>query len=110
MSDLSQAFRNLGIDLSGLSDFLEEVECVPLEQKIPRFPVPRPSSHVYYGPTSFGETSKRRSRAPSLSSEDEDCYDHIPPYFPPLPTAEREEGKGGWLWVGRGEGGLGSEM
>lgn len=94
LSDLSRAFCNLGVDLDDLSEFLEEVESSPLEQKVPLFPVPRVSSHVYVGPGSFGETSKRRSRAPSLSSEEEDCYDHIPPYLPPLPTAEGEEGKG----------------
>ena len=91
--DLERAFGNLGIDLPDLSEFHKEVSSSPLEQEVPRFPVPRSSAHVYYGAASFGGTSKRRSRAPSLSSEDEESYDHIPPYFPPLPTAAQEKGK-----------------
>ena len=92
LSDLAQAFGNLGVDLADLSEFLKEVESSPLNPNIPRFPVPRKSSHVYSGPASFGEASKRRLRAPSLSSEDEE-YDHIPPYLPPLPS-QHEEDKG----------------
>ena len=69
----------------------------PLEQKIPRYPIPRDSSHVYSGLASFGE-SKRRSRAPSLSSEDEE-YDHIPPYLPALPSQGKDDDKGLFVCV-----------
>ena len=94
MTDLAQAFRVLRIDISDLNEFLEEVESSPLDHQIPRFPIPRNSSHVYHGPTSYGETSKRRSRAPSLSSEDEE-FDHIPPYLPPLPSQiDADKGEG----------------
>lgn len=93
LSDLAQAFRNLGVDLSDLSEFICEVDSAPLEQVVPRFPIPRKSAHIYQGPSSYGETSKKRSRAPSLSSEDEE-YDHIPPYLPPLPSQVIDAEKG----------------
>ena len=79
------------MDVDDLSEFLREVESSPLNQNIPLYPIPRSSTHIFQGPASFGETSKKRSRAPSLSSEDED-NDHIPPYFPPLPSQGDERG------------------
>lgn len=98
LSDLSRAFHSLGIDLNDLSEFIREVQSAPLEQAIPRFPVPHNSSHVYQGPASYGETSKKRSRAPSLSSEDEE-YDHIPPYLPPLPSQGTDAERGNCIEV-----------
>ena len=93
LCDLSQAFQTLDIDLADLSEFLREVESQPLEQKVPKFPVPRNSCHVCYGPASYGESTKKRPRNPSLSSEDDE-YDHIPPYFPPFPSQNVEQDKG----------------
>jgi len=93
LCDLSQAFQTLSVDLADLSEFLRDVESQPLEQKVPKFPVPRCSSHVHYGPSSYGESTKKRSRRnPSLSSEDDE--DHIPPYFPPFPSQSTELEKG----------------
>ncbi len=93
LCDLSQTFRSLDVDLGELAEFLRQVDSQPLEQRVSRFPVPRNSTHVYHGPGSFGEVTKKRSRAPSLSSEDEE-YDHIPSYLPPFPSQRRESVKG----------------
>lgn len=93
LCDLSQAFRSLSVDLSDLAEFLREVDSQPLDQRVPRFPASRSSTHIYHGPASFGEVTRKRSRAPSLSSEDEE-YDHIPPYLPPFPSQRRESVRG----------------
>ena len=95
VSDVFQAFRDLGVNISELEEFKREVESVPPPQPVPRYPIPRSSTHVYHAPSSGGKPGvTRRSRTGSLSSEDESDRDHIPPYLPPLPLEEEEE-KGG---------------
>jgi hypothetical protein len=95
LADVFEAFRDLGIDLSDLAEFTREVESVPPPEPIPRYPVPRSSTHVYHTPSGGkpAATASRRARTGSLSSEDESDRDHIPPYLPPLPL-EAEEEKG----------------
>ena len=94
LSDVFEAFRDLGVNLSELAEFTHEVESIPPPQPIPRYPIPRSSTHIYHAPPSGGQSgAARRSRTGSLSSEDEFDRDHIPPYLPPLPL-EKEEEKG----------------
>lgn len=93
-ADVFQAFRDLGINLSDLAEFTREVESLPPPEPIPRYPVPRSSTHIYHAPSGGKPaTAGRRVRTGSLSSEDETDRDHIPPYLPPLPL-EAEEEKG----------------
>lgn len=94
LSDVFEAFCDLGVNLSELSEFTREVESIPPPQPIPRYPIPRSSTHIYHAPSPGGQSGvARRSRTGSLSSEDESDRDHIPPYLPPLPL-EKEEEKG----------------
>lgn len=44
LDDLSLAFHDLGILLSELEEFTSNVEPVPFAQRLPQFPVARPSS------------------------------------------------------------------
>ena len=94
LADVFQAFRDLGINLSDLAEFTQEVESLPPPEPIPRYPVPRSSTHIYHAPSGGKPAvAGRRARTGSLSSEDESDRDHIPPYLPPLPL-EAEEDKG----------------
>ena len=95
LADVFQAFRDLGINISDLAEFTQEVESLPPPEPIPRYPVPRSSTHVYHAPSGGkpAAATSRRARTGSLSSEDESDRDHIPPYLPPLPL-EAEEEKG----------------
>ena len=95
LSDVFQAFCDLGVNIPDLEEFMREVESIPPPQPIPRYPVPRSSTHIYHTPSSDGKpAAPRRPRTGSLSSEDEHDREHIPPYLPPLPLEEEEEGKG----------------
>ena len=72
------------------------MESVTPPQTIPRYPVPRSSTHVYTAPSGGKPAAvTHRSRTGSLSSEDEYDRDHIPPYLPPLPL-EAEDQKGNY--------------
>ena len=96
LSDVFQAFRDLGVNLSELSEFTREVESVAPAQTVPCYPVPRKSTHIYHTPSGGKPAVARRARTGSLSSEDESDRDHIPPYLPPLPL-EAEEEKGTYI-------------
>ena len=96
LADVFEAFRDLGINLSDLAEFTREVESVPPPEPIPRYPIPRSSTHIYHAPSGGKPAAaSRRARTGSLSSEDEWDRDHIPPYLPPLPLeADEEKGMG----------------
>ena len=92
LADVFEAFRDLGINLSDLAEFTREVESVPPPEPIPRYPIPRSSTHIYHAPSGGKPAAaNRRARMGSLSSEDELDRDHIPPYLPPLPLEADEE-------------------
>ena len=91
LGDLQQAFNDLGIHLSDLSDFTREVESLSLIHHIPLYPAPRTSSHIHQLPPG-SETLTRQSRRGSLSSEDEIERERIPSYFPPLPSKNEDKG------------------
>ena len=95
LSDLALAFRDLGVNLSEVSEFCREVESNPCAHVVPKYPLTKKSYHVYNGPSSH--TMVRGSRNSSFSSDEED-EGYIPSYLPPLP--QKGDGSNGMCVVG----------
>ena len=101
LKDLAQAFADLGINVAELSEFCREVESTKPPQAIPKYPLPRKSTHVNLSTTSRVVARKqisRSSRSSSTSSDEEE--DIIPSYLPPLPSKHSEKGESGAVSVG----------
>ena len=94
LKDLALAFADLGINVAELSEFCQEVESTKPPQGIPKYPMPRKSTHVNLSATACVVTRKqvsRSSRSSSTSSDEEE--DYIPSYLPPLPSKLTEKGE-----------------
>lgn len=75
LSDVDQAFGLLGVSLSELEDYVNNMEPVGFPQTIPQFPISK--SSVLQFPAAGFETDAREA----LRGE---RRDYIPEYFPPL--------------------------
>ena len=89
------AFSDLGINTAELLEFCREVESQKPPQNIPKYPVPKKSTHVNLSTTTCASTNKRvlqSSRSSTGSSEEEEDEEgHIPSYLPPLPSKKESE-------------------
>ena len=89
------AFSDLGINTAELLEFCREVESQKPPQNIPKYPVPKKSTHVNLSTTTCASTNKRvlqSSRSSTGSSEEEEDEEgHIPSYLPPLPGKKESE-------------------
>ena len=95
LKDLAQAFADLGIDVAELSEFCREVESTKPTQAIPKYPLPRKSTHVNLSTTSRVVARKQISRSSRSSSTSSDEEEIIPCYLPPLPSKHSEKGESG---------------
>lgn len=75
LSDVDQAFGILGVSISELEDYVNNMEPVGLPQIIPQFPISK--SSVLQFPAAGFDTDAREA----LRGE---RRDYIPEYFPPL--------------------------
>ena len=95
IQDLAMAFSDLGINTAELLEFCREVESQKPPQDIPKYPVPKKSTHVNLSTPMCASTNKRvlkSSQSSTASSdEEEDEEGHIPSYLPPLPGKKESE-------------------
>ncbi len=95
LTDLHQAFRDLGISIPDLTEFCSGVDLGKFKRAVPKFPCPKPSSHIYQpgggpGSDASGTNSEEMvSMSRSLMSEEEGC---ISSYLPPLPSVKVAKG------------------
>ena len=89
------AFSDLGINTAELLEFCREVESQKPPQDIPKYPVPKKSTHVNLSTPMCASTNKRvlkSSQSSTASSdEEEDEEGHIPSYLPTLPGKKESE-------------------
>ncbi|XP_061140109.1 transcription initiation factor TFIID subunit 3 [Syngnathus typhle] len=76
LDDVSQAFRLLGVSLSELDDYVNNLEPVAFPQQLPTFPVAK--SNVLQFPQPGAQFAEERR-------------DYIPDYMPPLVSLQEEE-------------------
>ena len=71
ISDLELTFQDLGINLSELGDYLNQVDHVPFAHKLPAVPQARPPDLHFPKPNSR-----------ELAEREEHVYDYLPPMHP----------------------------
>ncbi|XP_049578321.1 transcription initiation factor TFIID subunit 3 [Syngnathus scovelli] len=76
LDDVSQAFRLLGVSLSELDDYVNNLEPVAFPQQLPTFPVAK--NNVLQFPQPGAQFAEERR-------------DYIPDYMPPLVSLQEEE-------------------
>ncbi|XP_016313990.1 transcription initiation factor TFIID subunit 3 [Sinocyclocheilus anshuiensis] len=82
LSDVDQAFGLLGVSISELEDYVNNMEPVGFPQTIPQFPISK--SSVLQFPAAGFDTDARDA----LRGE---RRDYIPEYFPPLVSLQEDE-------------------
>ncbi|XP_049805860.1 transcription initiation factor TFIID subunit 3 isoform X1 [Schistocerca nitens] len=77
LDDLGLAFREMGINLQDMEDYIKNVESVPCHGEIPKFPVPR-DSHLNFLKPGSREVVTRPVHV----------HEHLPPMYPEMEEDE----------------------
>lgn len=113
LDDLALAFDALGIRISDLDEYVNNVETPHLSHKVYAFPIHHPCSHVFETTTRVRRVKNRKvdshtgegeeGEGDAESDSDEDV---IPPYLPPLPgkdAYQNEDDRESGIHVSDGE-------
>uniref|UniRef100_A0A2C9H8C6 PHD-type domain-containing protein n=1 Tax=Anopheles quadriannulatus TaxID=34691 RepID=A0A2C9H8C6_ANOQN len=85
LDDLALAYKEIGINLDELMEYIQFVDPIPLPLEVPRFPLPKESSLNFLKPGSREVLTRPV---------------HIPEYMPPLLFESEEEGAAGGAAAG----------